>query len=54
MMGDPDGFPWPPKSFSDIFYSGNFVKKDESVVEASTIKNKVKAVYFSAHWVSLI
>lgn len=52
MMSEPDGFPWPPQSFTDIFYAGDFVKNDGTVVKAEEFKTKVKAVYFSAHWVS--
>lgn len=56
VMGDPDGFPWLPKSFSDILYSGKLKGKDGGKdggeVEAVSVKDKVKALYFSAYWVS--
>lgn len=51
-MSEPDGFPWPPQSFTDLFYNGDFEKNDGTVVKSSELKGKVKAVYFSAHWVS--
>lgn len=50
VTSEPDNFPWYPENFTDIFYSGDFVKNDGTVVKASELKGKVKGVYFSAHW----
>jgi len=51
-MSDPEGFPWPTQTFSEILYSGDFIKNDDSKVPAAEVKGKIKAIYFSAHWVS--
>ena len=51
MTSEPDNFPWYPESFSEIFYSGDFIKNDGTTVKAEEVKGKVKGVYFSAHWV---
>ncbi|XP_067929799.1 nucleoredoxin-like [Watersipora subatra] len=50
VMSEPDGFPWPPKSFAELFYAGDFVKNDGTKVKSEELKKKVKAIYFSAHW----
>ena len=53
-MKAPDEFPWPPQGFGEIFYSGDFQKNDGTVVKSAELKNKVKGIYFSAHWVSIL
>jgi len=53
-MSDPDGFPWPPLTFSDIMYNGDLLRNDGTSVKCDEIKSKVKGVYFSAHWVSCL
>ncbi|KAF6029087.1 NXN [Bugula neritina] len=50
VMSDPDGFPWPPLTFSDIMYNGDLLRNDGTSVKCEEIKSKVKGVYFSAHW----
>ena len=54
VTSEPDNFPWYPESFSEIFYSGDFIKNDGTTVKAEEVKGKVKGVYFSAHWVCTV
>jgi len=50
---DPEGqdFPWHPEPLSTILYSGPLLRGSDEVDSKEALQNKVKAIYFSAHWV---
>lgn len=50
---DPEGkdFPWYPELLSTILYSGPFLRGTDEVDSKEALQNKVKGIYFSAHWV---
>jgi nucleoredoxin len=49
---DPTGenFPWKPKSLFDILGAAKLIGKDGAEQSGATLKGKVFALYFSAHW----
>lgn len=49
MLIDKEGFPWHPKTLSQMLGS-TFLSKDRSVPAAEVAKKKVLALYFSANW----
>jgi len=53
VMEDPEGkdFPWYPEPLSSILYSGPLLKGTDEVDSKEALQNKVKGIYFSAHWV---
>ena len=53
IMDDPEGtnFPWFPELLSSILYSGPLLKGTDEVDSGEALQNKVKGIYFSAHWV---
>lgn len=53
VSDDPEGkeFPWLPKPLSEKF-KGTFLKGESETVNEDVLKNKVKGLYFSAHWVN--
>lgn len=53
LMDDPEGtnFPWFPELFSTILYSGPLLNGTDEVDSREALHNKVKGIYFSAHWV---
>ena len=52
IMEDPNGanFPWRPKSFAEQV-AGKFIDAKNVETDWDSIKGKVVALYFSAHWV---
>ena len=53
VMKDPQGkdFPWQPPSLNDLL-SGQLVTKTGQEDAKTALEGKVRALYFSAHWVS--
>jgi len=53
VMDDLEGtnFPWYPELLSTILYSGSLLKGTDEVDGREALQNKVKGIYFSAHWV---
>ena len=53
-MDDPDGagFPWNPKTFSEII-PGKLVNKEKEEKTWGDVDADVIGLYFSAHWVSV-
>jgi len=53
VLGDPEGktFPWYPESLSSVLYSGPLLRGTDEVDSKEALQNKVKGIYFSAHWV---
>ncbi|XP_074640399.1 nucleoredoxin-like [Tubulanus polymorphus] len=51
VFDDPQGklYPWKPPTYSGLI-KGNLIKSDKTSVESTSIKGKVKLLYFSAHW----
>ena len=53
IMEDPEGanFPWRPQPLEDLL-AGPAVKGSETVDLPGALQGKIRAFYFSAHWVS--
>jgi len=53
VMDDREGtnFPWFPELLSTVLYSGPLLKGTEEMDARDALQNKVKGIYFSAHWV---
>jgi len=53
VMEDPEGtnFPWYPELLSTVLYSGPLLRGSDEVDGKVALQNKVKGIYFSAHWV---
>ena len=53
VVEDPEGksFPWYPEPLSSILYSGPLLRCTDEVDSEEVLQNKVKGIYFSAHWV---
>ena len=53
VVEDPKGscFPWYPEPLSTILYSGPLLRGTDEVDSKQVLQNKVKGIYFSAHWV---
>jgi len=50
VTSDPDGFPWVPKTFSQIVHGNVNNGKFEEISTDTLTSNAALAVYFSAHW----
>jgi len=53
VLENPEGqdFPWHPEPLSTILYSRPLLRGSDEVDCNEALLNKVKAIYFSAHWV---
>jgi len=53
IMDDRKGtnFPWYPERLSTLLYAGPLLKGTDEVDGKDALHNKVKGIYFSAHWV---
>jgi len=53
VVEDPEGknFPWYPEPLTTILYSGPLLKGTDEIDSKEALQNKVKGIYFSAHWV---
>jgi len=53
VVEDPKGksFPWHPEPLSTILYSGPLLRSTDEVDSKEALQNKIKGIYFSAHWV---
>jgi len=53
VIEDPEGksFPWFPEPLSTVLCSGPLLRGTDEVESKQALQNKVKGIYFSAHWV---
>ena len=56
VVTDPKGtgFPWRPKTFSEIFEGIKFIDRDNDETTWDQLHGKIIGLFFSCHWVSQV
>lgn len=54
VLDDPEGkkFPWKPRACADVLSEGSLISSCGRIINYCDLKDIIKGIYFSAHWVS--